>query len=103
MVRRTVSIIRPIPCESELTMAIAPSSWSGPSAAIVVSCTRSRTSSTSSRTPNDAPWLRMIIGTCSAAAWTPQGTVGVVEEQMTFGSRTSPMTSGVWPPPLPST
>ena len=34
-VRRTVSIIRPIPCESELTIAIAPSSWSGPSAAIV--------------------------------------------------------------------
>ena len=27
--------MRPMPCESELTIAIAPSSWSGPSAAIV--------------------------------------------------------------------
>ena len=102
-VRRTVSIIRPMPCESELTMAIAPSSWSGPSAAIVGSWTRSRTSATSSATPNDAPWLRTIIGTCSAAALTPHGTVGVVDEQMMFGSRTSPIASGTWPPPLPST
>ena len=84
-------------------MAIAPSSWSGPSAAIVAAWTRSRTSATSSATPNDAPWLRTIIGTCSAAAFTPNGTVGVVDEQMTFGSRTRPMTSGTWPPPLPST
>ena len=34
-VRRTVSPIRPMPCESEFMIAIAPSSWSGPSAAIV--------------------------------------------------------------------
>ena len=96
-VRRTVSCIRPMPCESELMIAIAPSSWSGPSAAIVVSWTRSRTSATSSATANDAPWLSTIIGTCSAAACTPHGTVGVVEEHRMFGSRTRPMASGTWP------
>ena len=90
IVRRTVSIIRPIPCESELTMPIAPSSWSGPSAAIVAGWTRSGTSSMSSATPNDAPWLRTIIGTCSAAALTPNGTVGVVDEHRMLASRTSP-------------
>jgi hypothetical protein len=53
--------------------------------------------------PNDAPWFRTIIGACSIAAFTPNGTVGVVDEQITFDSRTSPMASGTWPPPLPST
>ena len=33
----------------------------------------------------------------------PYGIVGVVEEQKTFGSRTIPIRSGMWPPPEPST
>ena len=52
---------------------------------------------------NDAPWLRTVIGDVLATAVTPYGMVGVVDEQMMFGSRTSPMTSGTWPPPAPST
>ena len=52
------------------------------SAAIVAGWTRSRTSSMSSATANDAPWLRTIIGTPSAAALTPNGTVGVVDERL---------------------
>ncbi len=57
----------------------------------------------SSAIENDAPWLRTIIGTSSATAFTPNGTVGVVEEQMMLGSRTNPRRSGRWPPPEPST
>ena len=102
-VRRTVSPIRPMPCESELTIWIAPSSWSGPSAAIVAGWSRSRMSTRSSATPNDAPWLRTVIARPSSTAETPHGIVGVVEEQMTFGSRTSAITSGTCPPPEPST
>ena len=45
-------------------MPIAPSSWSGPSAAIVAGWTRSRDERhVRRRPPNDAPWLRTIIGT----------------------------------------
>ena len=102
-VRRTVSMIRPMPCESELTIWIAPSSWSGPSAAIVAGCVRSRMSARSSATPNVAPWLRTVIATPSSTALTPHGIVGVVEEQMTFASRTMPIRSGTCPPPVPST
>ena len=71
IVRRTDSMIRPIPCESELTIAIAPSSWSGPSAAIVAGWIRSRASSTSPGTPIEPPWFMTIIGMCSAGALTP--------------------------------
>jgi len=40
MVRRSVSPMRPMPCESLLVMAMAPISWSGPSAAIVAARTQ---------------------------------------------------------------
>ena len=55
------------------------------------------------RRRRDAPWLRTVIGTPSSAALTPHGIVGVVDEQMTFASRTIPIRSGTWPPPVPST
>ena len=103
IVRRNVSIIRPMPCESEFTIAIAPSSWSGPSAAMVAGWTRSRISSRSAGIANEAPWLSTIIGRPSATALTPNGMVGVVDEQRMFASRTSPSRSGMWPPPVPST
>jgi hypothetical protein len=47
--------------------------------------------------------LSRIIGRCSTAALIPKGTVGVVDEQMTLGSRTRPSRSGTCPPPVPST
>ena len=102
-VRRSVSPMRPMPCESELMIEIAPSSWSGPSAAIRASRTRSRTRATSSGIAHDSPWLSIVIGTCSTAVWTPNGIVGVVDEHRIEGSRTRPRRSGTWPPPVPST
>ncbi len=67
-------------------MPIAPSSWSGPSAAIVAAMDALADQRDVARPPpNDAPWLSTIIGTCSAAALTPNGMVGVVDEQMMFG------------------
>ena len=80
---------------------IAPSSWSGPSAAIRASSTRSRTSATSSGIAHDSPWLSTVIGTCSTAVWTPNGIVGVVDEHRIEGSRTRPSRSGTCPPPGP--
>ena len=102
-VRRTVSPIRPMPCESEFTIPMPPSSWSGPSAAIRPSRIRSRTSCTSPGISHDSPWFSSVIGRCSAAAWTPNGSVGVVDEHRIDGSRTRPSRSGTWPPPEPST
>ena len=80
---------------------IAPSSWSGPSAAIRASRIRSRTSSTSPGTSHESPWLSTVIGRCSTAVCTPNGSVGVVDEHRIDGSRTSPSRSGTWPPPGP--
>ena len=103
-VRRSVSPIRPIPCESELTIAIAPSSWSGPSAAIRASSTRSRTSATSPGTAHDSAVVEhRSSGRARRRVWTPNGSVGVVDEHRIDGSRTSPRRSGTWPPPVPST
>ena len=61
-----------------------------PSAAIRASRTRSRTRATSSGIAHDSPWLSTVIGTCSAAVWTPNGRVGVVDEHRIEGSRTRP-------------
>ena len=66
-VRRTVSPIRPMPCESELTIWIAPSSWSGPSAAIVAGVDALADQRDVLGDADDAPWLSTVIGTCSAA------------------------------------
>ena len=38
-------------------------------------------------TAHETPWLSRIIATCSAAAATPQGSVGVVDEQRMCASR----------------
>ena len=93
-VRRTVSPMRPMPWESEFTMLIAPRSCSGPSAAIVASWMRSRAAATSSGESIEPPCTSTIMARCSAAVWVPYGTVGVVDEQTMFGSRTRPIRSG---------
>ena len=73
-VRRMVSPIRPIPCESEFTIEIAPSSWSGPSAAIVAGRTRARAAATSSGEPGVRPRGRSAsCPACSAAVDAPNG------------------------------
>src|SRR5579875_1387103 len=102
-VLRTVSPILPMPWESLLTMLIAPSSWSGPSAAMVAGWTRSQAACRSPASPADPPCTARIIRGCSAAVPRPYGMVGVVEEHTTLGSRTSPIRSGTCPPPAPST
>ena len=93
-VRRIVSPIRPMPWESLLMMLMAPSSCSGPSAAMVAGWMRSRAASTSSGTSADPPCTSRIISGCSAAVAGPYGMVGVVEEHTTFGSRVIPIRSG---------
>ena len=98
-----VSPIRPMPWESLLMMLIAPSSCSGPSAAMLAGWTRSAAISTSCGTSGEPPCESRIISRCSAAAARPYGTVGVVEEQTTLGAATIPIRSGMWPPPAPST
>ena len=96
--------MRPMPCESELMIAIAPSSWSGPSAAIVAGWIRSRTSATSSGTAHEPPWLsRVIADVLGGGGDAPRAASGVVDEHRMFASRTRPMRSGTCPPPVPST
>ena len=102
-VRRTVSPIRPMPCESLLMIEIAPRSCSGPSAAMVAGWIRSRAAARSSASAGLPSWTMRIMSTCSAAVARAYGSPGVVEEQITFGSRTMPIRSGMWPPPTPST
>ena len=63
-------------------------------AAMVAGWMRSRAASTSSRTSADPPCTSRIISRCSAAVAGPYGTVGVVEEHTTFGSRVIPIRSG---------
>ena len=84
-------------------IAIAPSSWSGPSAAIVRRMDRSPDELDVARHLPRAAVVEHVIGRCSAAVWTPNGSVGVVDEQMIVGSRTRPIRSGTCPPPVPST
>ena len=103
-VRRIVSPIRPIPCESLLTIEIAPSSCSGPSAAIVAGWIRSAAASTSLRHlgRSTVDGQDHLAG-ARPPSLGPYGIVGVVEEHTTLGSRTRPIRSGTWPPPAPST
>ena len=79
--RRTTSPTRPMPCESLESIAITPRSCSIPSAAIVAARTRWRTIEESPCTrPGSSTCTAGTIARCSSAAWTPNGTVGVVEE-----------------------
>ncbi len=48
-------------------------------------------------------WTFMIIAKCSATASRPKGSVGLVDDASTCGTPASRSTSGVCPPPQPST
>ena len=77
------SPIRPIPIESELIMLIAPRSWSTDSAAIVHARTRPPAARMSfANNPLRRCTVR-IIGSCSATTFSPNGTVGTVEDGST--------------------
>ena len=102
--RRTTSPTRPMPCESLESIAITPRSCSRPSAAIVPARTRWRTIVESPCTrPGKSTCTAGTIARCSSAAWTPNGTVGDVEEVRIRSRPASASVSGQCPPPTPST
>ena len=80
-----------------------PFSCSRFSAAIVEARTRARTSSASPGRSGLSAWTAMIIAKCSATASRPNGSVGFVDDASTDGTPASSSTSGVCPPPHPST
>ena len=102
-VRRTVSPILPMPWESLFTIEIAPSSCSGPSAAIVVARARSLAAS---RPLRQRDCRRERQGSSRHAPRRPPSRTGWSAwwtSSMMLGSATRPRTSGMWPPPAPST
>ncbi len=97
-----VSPARPIACESEPIIEIAPRSWSTSSAAIVVARMRLSANARSSGTRGFRWWQTMSMSRCSATVLTVCGRVGFVDDGSTFGNEAIRMMSGAWPPPAPS-
>ena len=103
-VRRIVSPMRPMPCESEFTIEIAPRSCSGPSAAIVVARTRSRAPATSSGSGRVAlVHDQDHVGVLGGGGADPTAGPAWSTSRARSALRTRPSTSGTWPPPAPST
>jgi len=96
------SPMRPIACESDDIMLMAPRSCSTSSAAIVSGRMRESANATSSGTPGDRWWQTISMSRCSSSVFLVNGIVGFVDEGRTFGSPHSRMMSGAWPPPAPS-
>ena len=101
-VRMIVSPTRPIACESEPIIEIAPRSCSTSSAAIVVARMRLSANARSSGTRGLRWWQTISMSRCSATVFTVCGRVGLVEDGSTFGYEAIRMMSGAWPPPAPS-
>ena len=97
-----VSPTRPIACESEPIIEIAPRSWSTSSAAIVPARMRDSANARSSGRRGLRWWQTISMSRCSATVLRVCGRVGLVEEGSTFGSPAIAMMSGAWPPPAPS-
>ena len=101
-VRMIVSPARPIACESEPIIEIAPRSCSTSSAAIVDARMRLSANARSSGTRGFRWWQTMSMSRCSASVLTVCGRVGLVDDGRTFGNEAIRMMSGAWPPPAPS-
>ena len=97
-----VSPARPIACESEPIIEIAPRSCSTSSAAIVVARMRLSANARSSGTRGFRWWQTISMSRCSATVLTVCGRVGLVDDGSTFGNDAIRMMSGAWPPPAPS-
>ncbi len=94
--------MRPMACESDDIMLIAPRSWSTSSAAIVSARMRDSAKATSSGTLGFRWWQTISMSRCSSRVFTVNGMVGLVDEGRQFGSPQTRMMSGAWPPPAPS-
>ena len=102
-VRRTTSPTRPMACESEPIMEIAPRSWSRSSAAIVEARMRDSANARSSGIADERWWQTMSMSRCSSTVLTVCGRVGFVESGSTWGFPATVMMSGApCPPPAPS-
>ena len=101
-VRMITSPMRPMACESELIIEIAPMSCRTSSAAIVLGRMRLSAKARSSGTPGLRWWQTMSMSRCSSIVFTVCGRVGLVDEGRMFAVPTTSMMSGAWPPPAPS-
>ena len=94
--------MRPIACESDDIMLIAPRSCSTSSAAIVSARMRDSAKARSSGIVGFRWWQTISMSRCSSIVFTVNGIVGFVDEGRQFGSPQTRMMSGAWPPPAPS-
>mmetsp|Transcript_28812 Transcript_28812/g.48381 ORF Transcript_28812/g.48381 Transcript_28812/m.48381 type:complete len:265 (-) Transcript_28812:1357-2151(-) len=101
-VRVITSPTRPMACESEEMMLMAPRSCRISSAAIVSARMRLSAKATSSRMFLSRWWHTMSMSRCSSSVFLVKGRVGLVEDGMTLVSPHTAMMSGACPPPAPS-
>jgi hypothetical protein len=101
-VRRMTSPHRPMACESDDIMEMAPRSWSTSSAAMVSARIRDSAKATSSGMLRDKWWHTINISRCSSKVLRVYGRVGFVEDGSTLSCSTTLIMSGAWPPPAPS-
>ena len=96
------SPMRPIACESDDIMLMAPRSCSTSSAAIVSARMRDSAKARSSGIAAFRWWQTISMSRCSSIVLTVNGIVGFVEDGRQLGSPHTRMMSGAWPPPAPS-
>mmetsp|Transcript_5078 Transcript_5078/g.20381 ORF Transcript_5078/g.20381 Transcript_5078/m.20381 type:complete len:458 (+) Transcript_5078:528-1901(+) len=101
-VRVTTSPTRPIACESEDMIEMAPMSCRMSSAAMVSFRMRDSANATSSGMAGSRWWHTISISRCSETVFFVYGLVGFVDEGNTSFSPQILMISGAWPPPAPS-
>lgn len=101
-VRRMTSPQRPIACESEDIILMAPRSCSTSSAAMVSARMRDSANATSSGMFLDRWWHTISMSRCSSSVLRVYGRVGFVLLGSTLGCSTTLMMSGACPPPAPS-
>ena len=101
-VRMITSPMRPIACESDDIMLMAPMSCSTSSAAIVSARIRDSANARSSGIDGFRWWQTISMSRCSSIVLMVNGIVGLVEEGRQLGSPHTRRMSGAWPPPAPS-
>jgi hypothetical protein len=101
-VRMTTSPTRPMACESEPIIEIAPRSCRTSSAAIVDGRMRLSANARSSGTDGLRWWQTMSMSRCSSPCSPCAAASGWSSDGSTLGHRHTVMMSGAWPPPAPS-
>ena len=93
---------RPIACESDDIIEMAPMSCRMSSAAMVSRRMRDSANATSSAIAGSRWWHTISMSRCSSSVLTVNGRVGLVDDGSTLDWPTAAMMSGAWPPPAPS-